>query len=113
MTDNRATHAFAELVEAAGFSTIDELCLACDVDARWIAQLVAFGVIEPIGPEKSDWRFSSLSIVRVARAKRMRRDLELDPAGIAVALQLLDEIETLRRQLRTRSAETMSDPEDG
>ena len=90
----------AELVDAATVYTVDELCLACNVDANWIGGLVEHGVIEPIGQASTDWRFTSLSIVRIAKAKRLERDLNLDLPGVAVVLDLLDEIDDLRAQLR-------------
>jgi len=37
----------------------------------------------------------------VRTAARLRRDLELDAAGIALALELLDEIDLLRARLRS------------
>ena len=89
----------AELVDTATLCTVDELCLACNVDADWIAELVEEGMIEPIGQVSADWRFTSLSIVRIAKAKRLARDLNLGLPGLAVVLDLLDEIDDLRAQL--------------
>jgi chaperone modulatory protein CbpM len=99
MTNESTPVVRAELVDTATLCTFGELCLACDVDANWIAELVGHGVIEPIGQDKSDWRFTSLTIVRVAKAKRLERDLNLNPPGIAIVLDLLDEIDDLRGQL--------------
>ena len=62
-------------------------------------ELVEHGVIEPIGQARSDWRFASISIVRVAKAKRLGRDLELGPSGLALVLELLDQIDELRSRL--------------
>jgi chaperone modulatory protein CbpM len=89
----------ADLIDTATLCTVEELCLACSVDANWIAELVEHGVIEPIGEVGVDWRFTSLTIVRVAKAKRLERDLDLNPPGLAVVLDLLDEIDDLRAQL--------------
>jgi chaperone modulatory protein CbpM len=89
----------AELVDTATLCTVDELCRACNVDADWIAELVEHGVIEPIGEVGADWRFTSLTIVRIAKARRLERDLDLNPPGLAVVLDLLDEIDDLRAQL--------------
>lgn len=99
MTSKSAPVVSAELVDTATFCTVDDLCLACNVDANWIAELVEHGVIEPIGEVSSDWRFTSLTIVRIAKAKRLERDLNLNPPGLAVVLDLLDEIDDLRAQL--------------
>lgn len=99
MANKSASVVRAELVDTATVCTIDELCLACSVDANWITELVEHGVIEPIGEVGADWRFTSLAIVRIAKAKRLERDLNLNPPGLAVVLDLLDEIYDLRAQL--------------
>jgi chaperone modulatory protein CbpM len=99
MTNKSTPVVRAELVDAATLCTVDELCLAFNVDANWIAELVEHGVIEPIGRAGADWQFTSLTILRIAKAKRLERDLNLNPPGIAIVLDLLDEIDDLRAQL--------------
>lgn len=99
MTNMSAPVVRAELVDTATLCTVDELCLACNVDANWIAELVEHGVIEPIGQVSAEWRFTSLTVVRIAKAKRLERDLNLNPPGLAVVLDLLDQIDDLRAQL--------------
>ena len=86
--------------ETYALCTLEQLCLACDVEAGWVIELVQHGVIEPAQPAGSAWQFASLSIERVAKAKRLGRDLEVNPPGLALVLDLLDEIETLRSRLR-------------
>jgi chaperone modulatory protein CbpM len=103
MTDDQATHVIAEVVDAGALHTIEELCLACNADADWLTELIEHGVIEPIGKVSADWRFTSLTIVRIAKAKRLQRDLDLSASGIAIVLDLLDEIDVLRAQLGTLS----------
>jgi chaperone modulatory protein CbpM len=99
MTNDSTICVAAELVDAETLHNIDELCLVCNVDANWITELVEHGVIEPIGRVSADWRFTNLSIVRIAKAKRLERDLSLNPPGLAIVLDLLDEIDDLRAQL--------------
>ena len=99
MTNMGSSVVYAELVDTATLCTVEELCLACSVDADWITELVEHGVIEPIGEVGAECRFSSLTIVRVAKAKRLQRDFNLNLPGLAVALDLLDEIDDLRAQL--------------
>jgi chaperone modulatory protein CbpM len=107
VTNKSAPVVRAELVDVADVCTIDELCVACNVDANWVADLVEHGVIEPTGRAGTGWQFTSLTIVRIAKAKRLERDLNLNPPALAVVLDLLDEIDDLRAQLGKvpRSAE--------
>ena len=89
----------AEIVTAETACTLEELCLSCNVEPDWIAALVEIGAIEPIGESRSNWIFAEVNVVRVAKAKRLERDLGLNTPGVALALELLDEIEELRSRL--------------
>jgi chaperone modulatory protein CbpM len=79
--------------------TMRQLCDVCAVRAEYIIELVDEGFIEPSGIEKSHWCFSGLSIQRVQKAKRLQQDLGLNLAGVALAVELFDEIERLRARL--------------
>ena len=94
--------------EIAGNSaplSLDDLCLSCNVDADWVIELVEHGVVEPVGVDRTQWRFASIS-VRVAKAKRLQRDLSINPPGVALALDLLDQIDDLRARLRLLQSTT-------
>ena len=80
--------------------TLAELCRACAAQAERIIELVEEGVLEPIGPEPARWRFTAVHLRRARVAVRLQRDLGLNLAGAALALQLLDEVEDLRARLR-------------
>jgi chaperone modulatory protein CbpM len=80
--------------------SLNDLCRACSRSAEWVIELVEEGALEPIGQEQSVWRFTGSSLRRAQTAMRLQRDLGINLAGIALALDLLDEIETMRAQLR-------------
>jgi chaperone modulatory protein CbpM len=80
--------------------TLDDLCLACAVRDEQIIALVDVGVLEPQGSEPARWRFGGASLHRARMALRLQRDLDIDVAGAALALQLLEEIDTLKTRLR-------------
>lgn len=100
MTNTPSSSDDAELVEPHTVLTLTELCETCQVEAEWIAELVEHGAVDPIVQTTSDWAFSHVTLIRVAKAKRLERDLSLNTPGIALALELLDEIENLRAQLK-------------
>jgi chaperone modulatory protein CbpM len=83
--------------------TLEQLCHACGVHADWVISLVEESIIEPQGDEIHVWRFSGASLVRVRSALRLQRDLGVNLAGIALALDLMEELEDLRAQLKNRS----------
>jgi len=100
MTDKRGPVLTAELVSSSARLTITEICQSYDVDRAWITEMVREGVLEPEGGPEGDWRFAAMSVRRIATARRLERDFSLNPPGVALALDLLDEIEALRHRLR-------------
>ena len=82
--------------------TLGQLCRACDVHADWIISLVEEGIIEPQGEDIRLWRFSGASLVRARSALRLQRDLGVNLAGIALALDLIEELERLRAHMKTQ-----------
>ena len=80
--------------------TLNDLCRACSSPTEWIIELVEEGALEPVGDEQSDWRFTGVCLQRAQTAMRLQRDLGINLAGIALVLDLLDEIETMRARLQ-------------
>jgi chaperone modulatory protein CbpM len=85
--------------------TLAELSRICAARAELIIELVEEGVLDPIGREPARWRFSCFHMRRARTALRLQRDLGLNLAGAALALQLLDEVEALRARLRAMGAD--------
>ena len=76
--------------------TLSDLCHACSRHAEWVVQLVEEGILEPAGRNPTQWRFSGSSLRKAHIAMRLQRDLDINLAGVALALDLMDEIESLR-----------------
>jgi chaperone modulatory protein CbpM len=89
----------AEMIDAESVYSLEELSRTCNVEITWIVELVEHGIIAPRGNTASEWRFSSLSVVSLAKAKRLDQDLGVNPAGIALAFDLLNEIDRLKAHL--------------
>ena len=82
--------------------TIIELREVCAIETRLVEEMIDEGILEPIGG-RDDQRWFHYSCVRRTRTViHLQRDLGLNLAGAALALELLDRIETLRAQLRRR-----------
>ena len=85
--------------EPAGGLTLHELCRACAVQSEFVLQLIDEGAVQPAtGESPESWRFLAIQTQRISVAWRLQRDLRVNPAGAALALQLLDEIAALRAQ---------------
>lgn len=80
--------------------TLVELCRTCRLPAERVYELVDEGIIEPQGREPAVWRFRWTSVRRVRCALRLERDLGVNLAGAALALDLLEELDRLHARLR-------------
>jgi chaperone modulatory protein CbpM len=80
--------------------TLDEFCCACTVQVEHVVALVDEGIVEPVSRDDTDdLLFSGTSLARARTALRLQRELEINLAGVALALDLMDEVKALRRRL--------------
>jgi chaperone modulatory protein CbpM len=79
--------------------SLTEVCRVCDSQTEWVVELVELGVLQPAGRTRSEWQFPGNSVHTAMKARRLQRDLGLNLPGVALALELLDEIERLRSRL--------------
>ena len=87
----------ALLLDESSELTLAEICSACSVPEQLVVEIVAEGIVEPIGDERTHWRFSGIAVARIQRVIRLQREFEVNLPGAALALDLLEEIERLRR----------------
>ena len=80
-----------------GLVSLADLCRSCTVEVQTVTTLVAEGILDPMGGDIDHWRFSVDSLRRVKTVIHLQRDLGVNLAGAALALDLLDRIEKLER----------------
>jgi len=80
--------------------TTVELGRACRATERQIEVWVSEGVLQPSGETREAWRFRGDSLARMRLATRLMHDLDINSAGVALALDLLDRIAELESRLR-------------
>jgi chaperone modulatory protein CbpM len=90
------------IVDDSSMLTIRDLSRICAVDERHIVEFVEEGVLEVVSVDTVEWHFTGAALGRARLALRLERDLELNLAGVALALELMDELEHLRRELNVR-----------
>jgi len=90
------------LVDESALLSIDDLCRICAIERSHVVEFVEEGVLEVAALDAQEWRFRVGALRRARIAARLQRDLELNMMGVALALDLMDEIERLRRDLQAR-----------
>lgn len=96
--------------------TFREVCRICGAGEETVIEMVREGVVEIASPARlsrrgrspaavahaaeaaAQWVFSGAAVTRIQMALRLQRDLHVNLAGVALALDLLDEIERLKRR---------------
>lgn len=93
-----------QLIDQDAWLSLWDISERCAIGPDEVEDLVDLGVVAPRAGarrEPRQWRFSSDELLRVRRARRLRRELDLDWQGVAVAMDLLDEIHRLRRKVES------------
>ena len=103
------------LEEQTGF-TLADVCRACAVERDLLLALVEEGVLTPHSPEPPGqdmtlWRFTGVHVHRARVAVRLQNDLGVNLAGVALALQLMDELQALRHAAAARQAGNVTRPD--
>ncbi len=99
MAKHRHDKAAGDLVTRTPELTLADLCRRCELSERHILSYVSEGIIEPQGKNSGEWRFSRTHLIEIRRARRLERDLGLNAAGAALALELMDRIRKLEKRL--------------
>lgn len=85
-----------------GFS---ELCEVTQIPSGIVIEVIEHGIVEPEGKDPETWVFDTQMISVTKRAWRLHTELDIEWSGVALAIQLLDEMEILRvenENLRSR-----------
>ncbi|MEA3640322.1 MAG: chaperone modulator CbpM [Lamprobacter sp.] len=80
--------------------SVTELTRVCGLSLEQVQSMVSEGMLHPDGSAPEQWCFTGVEVRRTRRALRLQQDLELNLAGVALALDLLDEVEQLRSRVR-------------
>jgi chaperone modulatory protein CbpM len=86
-----------EVLGEGDLVSLADLCRSCTVETQTITLLVAEGILDPMGGDVEHWQFSVGSLRRVKTVIHLQRDLGVNLAGAALALDLMDRIAELER----------------
>ncbi|ASL42866.1 Chaperone modulatory protein CbpM [Burkholderia sp. AD24] len=97
MNESRTAWLDCLIVEEQMEFTLLELCRVSGASEVQLVEWIEQGAIESKSISEADGpHFDGVSLRRARKARRLAQDLEINAAGIALALDLLDEIAALR-----------------
>lgn len=89
----------ADYSEASSL-TLNELCEACNVSIDVVNELIEYDIIHPKHSLQNQLVIELIDLQRAKTALRLQHDLEVNLAGIVLVLDLLDEVEKLRKEMQ-------------
>lgn len=82
------------------YLTLTEVSHCVRLATETVITIVDYGIVQPRGERPEEWLFEPGMLDTLHRASHLRQDLELDWAAIALALDLIEEVEVLRNDNR-------------
>jgi DNA-binding transcriptional MerR regulator len=79
--------------------TIDELAHVVRLHPDLVESFVDFGLLEPVGWDGPRLLFDMEAALRLRAIERLRRDLGVNLAGIAVILDLTERLRSMQQEL--------------
>jgi chaperone modulatory protein CbpM len=80
--------------------TTKAICLYHHISNDVLSDMVSWGIASPSGLTPERWLFSQDDYDRIGSALRFNKDLDINVPGAALALQLLDELNKVRRDIQ-------------
>lgn len=82
------------------YLSFTEICLQTGVAEETVIEIIEQGIVEPIGTSPGEWQFSPAMVLLTRKAVRLHHDLDIDWPGIALAIELLEKLDQLRKENR-------------
>jgi chaperone modulatory protein CbpM len=85
--------------------TLEQVAAACSVEPAWLIRHIEEGLFPDAESVAGTWRFSGVSLLRARRMRQLERDFDAVPELAALMAALLEEMDTLRAQVRCGTTE--------
>ena len=72
---------------------------ACGQSPEWVIQLMEHGIL-PNRSRNTSYHFIGEDVTRAQRAYRLQRDFDASFSAVAMMLDLIDEVQQLRREVK-------------
>jgi len=97
---NDQNHASSLMCSEHPLLTLEDLASAAGLHPELVEKFVGYGILEASASIGPDPLFPASSVEQLRRAVRLRRDLGVNLAGVAVILEMRQRIESLQTELR-------------
>ncbi|SPL71005.1 chaperone modulator CbpM [Acinetobacter stercoris] len=88
-----------EIVDERNSFDLVHFAQVCGQSPDWVLQLLEYDIL-PARPEDRIHQFFGEDVARARRAFRLQRDFEASFSAVAMMMDLIDEVQQLRKQVR-------------
>lgn len=89
----------SEVIDEHTLFDLNRFAQVCGQNPEWILQLIEYDILtQP--QSKTHYQFAGQDVLRARRAYRLQRDFDASLSAVAVMLDLIDEVQQLRRQVK-------------
>ena len=93
------------LLDDAALS-LTELAHACAVDPQWVVERIEAGIFGDGAMQITSCRFTSNDLARARRMRQLEREFDAVPELAALVVDLIEEVERLKRRLNAAGLNT-------
>jgi chaperone modulatory protein CbpM len=87
-------------LEEADTLSLNELIVKGGVSVEIVIEMVQFDIIQPKGRSPENWQFSLNALTRLQKALRLQRDLDINLSSVALTLDLVEEVDRLKNEIK-------------
>lgn len=89
----------AEIIDEQCIFDLSHFAQACGQSPEWVLQLLEYEIL-PARSEARIHQFFGDELARARRAYRLQRDFEASLSAVAMMLDLIDEVQQLRKEVK-------------
>lgn len=86
--------------------SLEELAHACAADQQWVVERIEAGVLGDGSMQITSCRFTSNDLARARRMRQLECEFDAVPELAALAVDLIEEVERLKRRLEAAGLKT-------
>ena len=90
---------YMECIEEHFHFDLQHFAEACDQSPEWVMKLIEYDILAKSEPIQSSG-FTDEDISRARKASRLQRDFDASFSAVAMMLDLIDEVQQLRREVK-------------
>lgn len=92
-------YAYKEMIEEQPSLDLQHFADACEQSPEWILQLIEYDILPKRDSDRAHQFFGD-DLLRAKQAYRLQRDFDASFSAVAMMLDLIDEVQQLRRDMK-------------